>query len=125
MGRRTITRILISGAFLVSMMIGVEVVAQTVARPSIGGITPQTQSPKTAQNHSAAESNPACQRIIGECKRLGFIQGQWKKDNGLWRDCFDPVVKGGGSPTRDGKPITVPVSPSDVQACRGAAGSHR
>ena len=125
MGRRTITRILISGAFLVAMMIAAEVAAQTVARPSIGGITPQTQSPKSAQSHSAVESNPACQRILSECKKLGFIQGQWKKDNGLWRDCFDPVVKGGGSATRDGKPITVPVSPADVQACRGAAGSHR
>jgi hypothetical protein len=55
---------------------------------------------------------------------LGYIQGQWKKDNGLWKDCFDPIVKGGGTPTRDGKPMNVPVSPSDVQACRATQG-HR
>jgi hypothetical protein len=33
------------------------------------------------------------------------------------KDCFGPVVKG-GTPTRDGKPINVPVNPNDVQACR-------
>jgi hypothetical protein len=125
MDRRTSNRILVSGAFLVSLMIGVDVTAQTVAHPSTGPTTQPTQSPKVAQNHATAEQNPACQRIINECKKLGFIPGQWKKDNGLWKDCFDPVVKGGGSPTRDGKPINVPVSPSDVQACRAAEGHHK
>jgi hypothetical protein len=114
-----------SGAFLLSLMIAVGATAQTVAHPSTGAATPQTQSPKVAQSHATAEQNPACQRIINECKKLGFIPGQWKKDNGLWKDCFDPVVKGGGSPTRDGKPINVPVSPSDVQACRAAQGHHK
>jgi hypothetical protein len=93
--------------------------AQTGAPPSTGGANQQYK----AAQHAAAERNPACQRILSECKRLGFIQGQWKKDNGLWKDCFDPVVKGNGSATRDGRPISVPVSPSDVQACR-AAGGH-
>src|SRR5271167_1286044 len=116
MGRRTTVRILISGAFLMSIMIVVEATAQTMAHPSTSGTSSQTQASRSAQNHSAIESNPACQRILSECKKLGFIQGQYKKDNGLWKDCFDPVVKGGGSPTRDGKPISVPVSPSDVQA---------
>jgi hypothetical protein len=83
---------------------------------------PRTNSPN--HNHSVIENNPACQRILSECKNLGFIQGQWKKDNGLWRDCFDPVVKG-GTPTRDGKAINVPVSGSDVQSCRAAVGRHR
>jgi len=81
------------------------------------------QANRAAQNHTAvaARGNPACQRILTECKKLGYIQGQWKKDNGLWMDCFEPVVKG-GNPTRDGKPMNVPVSPSDVQACRAAEG---
>ncbi len=121
MGRRTISRILISGMFLVSVMIGANVMAQTVPAPSIGG---QQTQPKGGQNHSAAEHNPACQRIISECKKLGFIQGQWKEDNGLWKDCFDPVVKGGNA-TRDGKPISVPVNPSDVQSCRASEGHHK
>ncbi len=72
-----------------------------------------------AQVVKTATHTPACQPIIGECKTLGFIVGQANKDNGLWKDCFGPVVKG-GSPTRDGKPINVPVNPSDVQACHAA-----
>src|SRR5580692_1545288 len=110
MEKRTTSRILISGTFLVAAIIGSDVAAQTVA-PNKGG-----------QNHAVAEQNPACQTIISECKNLGFIVGQWKKDNGLWKDCFDPVVKGGGSATRDGKSISVPVSASDVQSCRAAEG---
>jgi len=92
--------------------------AQTV--PAQANRTAQNH-PAIAQSHSADESNPACQRIVAECKKLGYIQGQWKKDNGLWKDCFDPVVKG-GNPTRDGKPMNVPVSSSDVEACRTAQG---
>jgi hypothetical protein len=125
MDRRTTSRILISSAFLVVVMIGADVMAQTAVHPPTTGTSQQTQPSKGAQNHASAENNPACQRILAECKKLGFIYGQWKKDNGLWRDCFDPVVKGGGTPTRDGKPISVPVSPSDVQACRAAEGQHR
>jgi hypothetical protein len=125
MSRRRTSRILISGTFLVSVMIGAEVTAQMVAHPSTSGTSQQTPSSKSGQNHAAVEQNPACQRIISECKKLGFIQGQWKEDNGLWKDCFDPVVKGGGHATRDGKPITVPVSSSDVQACRASEGHHK
>jgi hypothetical protein len=125
MDGRIISRILIAGTFLASLMIGTSAVAQTAVRPSTIGTTPQTQTARTAQNHAAAEQNPACQRIINECRNLGFIVGQWKKDNGLWKDCFDPVVKGGGSATRDGKPISVPVSASDVQSCRAVEGHRR
>jgi hypothetical protein len=125
MGTRTIRGTLISGALLMSVMIGVDVSAQTMAYPSTSGTSPQTQASRSGQNHAAVEGNPACQRILSECKKLGFIEGQYKKDNGLWKDCFDPVVKGGGNPTRDGKPIRVPVSQNDVQACRASEGHHK
>jgi hypothetical protein len=92
MSRRTTSRILVSVTFLVSVMIGADVTAHTAALPST------SDTSKGGQNHATAEQNPACQRIISECKKLGFIQGQWKKDNGLWKDCFDPVVKGGAVP---------------------------
>ncbi len=124
MSRRRTNRVLMAGAFFVSMLIGVNATAQTMSHPTTSTI-PQTQPTKGGQNHAAAENNPACQRIIGECKKLGFIQGQYKKDNGLWKDCFDPVVHGGGSATRDGKPISVPVNSNDVQACRAAEGHHK
>jgi len=115
---RAATRILVSGTFIVSAMAGISVKAQTA--PAQANSAAQNHT-AVAQLHAAAEGNPSCQRILAECKKLGYIQGQWKKDNGLWRDCFDPVVKG-GNPTRDGKPVNVPVSPSDVQACRAAQG---
>jgi hypothetical protein len=121
MGTRTTNRIVVSGTLFLSLIVGSNVMAQIAAHPSTVGTSPQVQ-PRGVQNRSAAEHNQACQRIMNECRKLGFIQGQWKKDNGLWKDCFDPVVKGGGSATRDGKPISVPVSPSDVQACRAAEG---
>jgi hypothetical protein len=121
---RITNRILVSGAVLSSLLIGVDAAAQTMSHPTTSAV-PQTQPSRGTQNHSVAESNPACQKIISECKNLGFIQGQYKKDNGLWKDCFDPVVHGGGTPTRDGKPINVPVSSSEVQACRAAEAHHK
>jgi hypothetical protein len=120
MSKWTTSRILIVAACFVVVTIALQATAQTMAPPTAG----QQMRPK-GENHSAAEQNPACQRIIGECKNLGFIPGQYKQDNGLWKDCFDPVVKGGGNATRDGKPISVPVNPSDVQACRAAVGHRR
>jgi len=75
-----------------------------------------TESPLTVHGFSR---NPGCQRIVAECKKLGYIAGEWKQDNGLWKDCLDPVVKG-STPTRDGKLMTFPVSPGDVQSCRAA-----
>lgn len=125
MSRWTASRILVSGAFLASVMIAANLTAQLAPRVPIGGGNPQKPANNRApQTHNPAmERHPACQRILAECRNLGFIEGQWQKDNGLWKDCFDPVVKG-GTPTRDGKPINVPVNQSDIQACRGA-GSQR
>jgi hypothetical protein len=120
---RTLCRISMSGMFLASVLIGAGLAAQTAPTPSMPSTKVPGQTSKGGGNHSAIESNPSCQRILAECKKLGFIQGQYKKDNGLWKDCFDPVVKG-GNPTRDGKPITVPVSSSDVQSCRAVAEHH-
>jgi hypothetical protein len=81
-------------------------------------------APKPGNNQSngeiaTAKNSVPCQHIITECKKLGYIVGQAKKDNGLWMDCFNPVVKG-HQPTRDGAQVTVPVNPADVQACRSA-----
>jgi len=127
MNIRTISRILVSGAFLASVMVGANAMAQAVAHPATPGTTQQVP-PKgataTKEAQSAAQHNPACQQIVEECKKLGFIVGQWKIDNGLWKDCFDPVVNGGQA-TRDGKPIQVPVSQNVVQECRAAREHHQ
>lgn len=110
------SRILASGIFVVLLMVA-SVAAQIT--PHTSPAIPGQQQTRSAPNRAAAENNPACQRIVAECKKLGYIVGQWKQDNGLWKDCFDPVVKG-GTPTRDGRPETVPVSASDIQSCRAA-----
>lgn len=113
---QTIRRILVGGIFTASAM-----VAGAQTSPAPIGTAPQAKTKNASMN--AAESNPACQQIVAECKKLGYIVGAWKKDNGLWKDCFDPVVKG-GHPTRDGKAENVPVSSSTVEECR-AATSHK
>jgi hypothetical protein len=77
------------------------------------------QAPKGGPNIAVAKQTPACESIITECKNLGFVAGQWKTDNGLWKDCFTPVVRGKPA-TRDGQPVTVAANPSNVQACRAA-----
>jgi hypothetical protein len=123
MGKLTTNRVVVLGACLGLIMLVANATAQTGAIPSTRGMGQQTQ-PKGGPNHTAAERNPGCQRIIAECKKLGFIPGQWKQDNGLWKDCFDPIVKGNGGATRDGKPISVPVSSSDIQSCRASEGHH-
>jgi hypothetical protein len=66
---------------------------------------------------SKIESNPACQNIINECKKLGFIVGDRKQDNGLWIDCFKPILSG-KAVTQKGKTIAVSVSASDITACK-------
>ena len=35
-----------------------------------------------------------CKAIEQACKNAGFIQGDWKKGDGLWRDCVDPIMQG-------------------------------
>jgi len=82
------------------------------------------QSGSGKQNQSGERHNPACERILDECKKMGFIQGQWKKDNGLWKDCFDPIVKGKGNTTQDGKPINIPVSQGEIESCRASEGKR-
>jgi len=121
MNTSTINRILVAGTFLASVTVGINAMAQATAQHPAPSSNQQAQH-KAVQN--AAETNPACQKIVEECKKLGFVVGEWKTDNGVWKDCFDPVVHG-GKPTREGKPIEVPVSASEVQNCRAAVGKAK
>ena len=123
MGRRNTGRILISSAFLVLVMIGVDVMAQTAVHPSTTGTTQQTQPSKGAQNHNAVESNPACQNNR-RMQKAGLYSGAVGKRQWSLEGLLCPVVKGGGTPTWYGKPISVPVSSSDIQSCRAADSQH-
>jgi hypothetical protein len=102
-----------------SMLLGAHaVLAQAPTAANMSATKPGNHAQSNGEIATAKNSVP-CQHIITECKKLGYIVGQAKTDNGLWMDCFNPVVKG-GKPTRDGAQVTVPVSPTDVQACRAA-----
>ncbi len=101
------------------MLLGAHaVLAQAPTMANVNATKPGKHAQSNGEIATAKNTVP-CQHIITECKKLGYLVGQYKADNGLWVDCFNPVVKG-RKPTRDGAQVTVPVSPADVQACRAA-----
>jgi hypothetical protein len=122
MGRPKMSRLGV-GVCVLALMMVVNLAAQMSTHTSVPGTTGQPGGGHSGQMQRA-ESNPACQKILAECKNLGYVDGQWKKDNGLWKDCFDPVVRG-GQPTRDGKAEHVPVSESEIQQCRATVGNGK
>lgn len=95
------------------------------AQTSVPVPTPSQPSGKSGGHHGhALENNPSCENIITACKNAGFIVGQWKKDNGEYKDCVDPIL--GGKPvTQDGKQINVSVNQNDVKNCRKARHNHK
>ena len=58
-----------------------------------------------------------CREIVAACENAGFVKGDAKAGNGLWRDCIDPIMRGSSPPARD-KLALPPVSPDLVAACR-------
>lgn len=47
-----------------------------------------------AQGKKADGPPKPCKQIEQACRNAGFIKGDWKKGDGLWRDCVDPIVQG-------------------------------
>jgi|HubBroStandDraft_1064217.scaffolds.fasta_scaffold00169_8 hypothetical protein len=121
MEKCAISRIVGLGIFFASVMSGIGVMAQTSAHTPTSSTAQQTAHPKgatdTKEAQNTTESYPACEHIVTECKKLGFIVGEYKQDNGVWGDCFDPVISGQNS-TRKGKPLNVSVNSFDLWACR-------
>lgn len=58
-----------------------------------------------------------CKQIAAICRNAGFIPGDWKKGDGLWRDCVDPIVQGVTSVPGATKPLPT-VDGSLVAACK-------
>src|SRR6478672_8082006 len=58
-----------------------------------------------------------CKQIAETCKNAGFIPGDWKKGDGLWRDCVDPIVQGVTTVPGGTKPLPI-VNASLVAACK-------
>jgi len=81
-----------------------------------------------AQGKKAERGTPGpCRAIEQACKNAGFIQGDWKKGDGLWRDCVDPIMQGQTNvpgatkplPSVDAKAVT------DCKAARPKFGSGK
>ena len=58
-----------------------------------------------------------CKEIADACRGAGFIKGDWKKGDGLWRDCVDPIMQGKSSAPGGTKPLPQ-VNASLVSACK-------
>jgi hypothetical protein len=85
------------------------------ANTTAGNTAPSNSGPANAgQGAKGSGKVPgACASIAKACLDAGFIPGDWKKGDGLWRDCVDPIVQGQTSvpgatkslPTVDAKSI--------------------
>ena len=49
--------------------------------------------PLYAQSATPKPEDP-CQQLQKACKAVGYKEGEAKEGEGLWYDCFDPIVKG-------------------------------
>jgi len=58
-----------------------------------------------------------CKEIANACRNAGFIKGDWKKGDGLWRDCVDPIIQGKSSAPGGTKPLPA-VDASLISACK-------
>lgn len=78
--------------------------------------TPATPPVRPMKNNRARLPR-ACKQIADACRKAGFIRGDWKKGDGLWRDCVDPIVQGAATVPGATKPLPV-VDPQVVAACK-------
>ena len=78
------------------------VVAATLAGP----LYAQSATPK---------SEGPCDQITKACKAAGYKEGEAKEGEGLWYDCFDPIMKGQKA---TGKKQPAGVSSEMIAACK-------
>jgi hypothetical protein len=63
------------------------------------------------------DGNGPCKQIADACQKAGFIPGDWKKGDGLWRDCVDPIIQGVSTVPGGSKPLPT-VDASLIAACK-------
>jgi hypothetical protein len=72
----------------------------------------------SASSAFAAEEAPGpCKQVADACKAAGFKPGDWKKGDGLWADCVDPIMQGQTSAPGATKPLPT-VDPNVVAQCK-------
>ena len=47
-----------------------------------------------AKDHKEHKVPAECQPIVDACNNAGFKLGDWKKGDGTFRDCIDPIMQG-------------------------------
>ena len=73
-----------------------------------------------AQGKKGERGTPGpCKAVEQACKNAGFIQGDWKKGDGLWRDCVDPIMQGQTNVPGATKPLPS-VDAKAVADCKAA-----
>jgi hypothetical protein len=74
-----------------------------------------------AQAKKADHGAPGpCKAVEQACKNAGFIRGDWKKGDGLWRDCVDPIMQG----TMNVPGATKPLPTVDAKAIADCKAEH-
>ena len=58
-----------------------------------------------------------CKKIAEVCEAAGFIKGDWKNGDGLWRDCVNPIIQGVKSAPGASKPLPI-VDAKSISACK-------
>lgn len=68
-------------------------------------------------SNAAAEAPGPCLKIAEACKAAGFVKGDWKKGDGLWKDCVDPIIQGTIAVPNSTQPLPI-VDAATINACK-------
>lgn len=77
----------------------------------------QAAAKKHTYAEGTRETNPACQKLVADCKGAGYSIGGKEQGKGLWYNCFSPMITGDAL-MMDGKPSTLKVDKKAVDECR-------
>jgi hypothetical protein len=72
---------------------------------------------KETARRAQIEKVQTCKNVLDACQKSGFVAGGFSEGNGLWRNCFYPVIEG-KTATQKGKEVKVAFNAKDVAACK-------
>jgi len=74
-------------------------------------------NPAKPASSTGQKPQGACETIEAACRGAGFVEGDYQKGYGLWKDCIDPIMQGAKQPAKAIKPLPS-VQPATVAACK-------
>jgi hypothetical protein len=99
------------------------VYAQSAVDQATKAATGKTGTPSASEAKAKTEAHVAkqppgsCKQILETCKNAGFVYGEWKEGEGLYRDCVDPIMQGRTKVPKATKPLPT-VDPKLVTECK-------